>query len=523
MYIFVLQTNTNYTMYKKEEPKILFKSSSSHRADLTTENRFKIACIALFFCVYGTVTNLSQKYNISRQFVYDLKKELDLLCQVSENRIELCCEQRLFCAYETTLFLRLEGKCSINSISSIMKRMDIPYASVGAISKHLTLAGSLLPNTIDNSDTVTFAVFAADEIYSKKRPILITCDPVSFVILHIKLCESCTSAEWEEQWEQLKAKGVIPLYIVKDEGTQMKCASAETFPDTKIQSDTYHAVSHKLGVWHIRLEAYALKKIEIEYEKQRLLNDSKSEKTRKKREAEYQIAKNKTVRALNNLSDFEFIYYNLLSCFELFDYNGKFKDKKQVIEKFKATLELGIECLEYETLKKKLVSISKITDKLFYFFDIAENILKELGTEVDSFTLNIICLYWQTHKRLLKTKDNKTKKKVKERENELLKGLQSFIGEDLTQTIKECIKKLNCIVQSSSAVECINSILRPYLNTSKNQTSQEFLNLFMFYHNHRRFKARERKGHTPMELFTGEKQERDWLALLMGKIKNKIE
>ena len=142
---------------------------------------------------------------------------------------------------------------------------------------------------------------------------------------------------------------------------------------------------------------------------------------------------------------------------------------------------------------------------------------------MDSFTLNIICLYWQTHRRLVKTKDSKTTKKVKERENELSKALQVIVGKDFTQTIEKCIKKLNCIVQSSSAVECINSILRPYLNTSKNQTSQEFLNLFMFYHNHRRFKAGERKGHTPMELFTGEKQERDWLALLMDKLKNKIE
>ena len=502
----------------KKNPKKLIKSSLSHRPDLTTGNRIKIACIALFFSVYGTVTSLSQKYNISRQFVYDLKNELDLLCKVSENRIELSHEEQLLAAYKTTLSLRLEGKCSINSISDAMKRLGIPYASVGAISEHLTLAGKSLPSTIGNSDTVTYAVFASDEVYSKKRPILITCDHVSFTILHIKLCEKCTSIEWKNEWEKLKTQGVIPLYIVKDEGSEMKCASAQTFFGTKIQSDTFHAVSHKLGLWHIRMETYALKKIEIEYEKERLLKNSKTEETRKKREAEYQVAKNKTVRDLNNLSDFEFIYYNLLSCFELFDYNGKFKDKNQVIEKFKATLELGIECLEYETLKKKLVSISKITDKLFYFFDVAENTLKELGNEVDGFTLNIICLYWQAHKRLIKTKDSKTRKKVKEYENELLKGLQSFVGEDLTSIIEKCIKKLNCIVQSSSAVECINSILRPYLNTSKNQTSQEFLNLFMFYHNHRRFKAGERKGHTPMELFTGEKQERDWLDLLMEKI-----
>ncbi|MCK5539145.1 MAG: hypothetical protein KAI79_20145 [Bacteroidales bacterium] len=512
-------------MYNQEEPKLLLKSSSSHRPDLTTEKRIKIACMALFFHVYGTVTKLSQKYNISRQFVYELKNELDYFCKGSENIIELSHENRLFRAYETTLFLRFEGKCSINSISSIMKRWNMPYASVGAISEHLTLAGKSLPNIIDKSDTVTYAIFASDEIYSKRRPILITCDPVSFVILQVKLCKSCTSAVWEKEWEQLKANGVIPLYIVKDEGTEMECASAKIFPNTNIQSDTYHAVSHKLGLWHIRLEAYAYKKIEIEYEKERLLNNSKTEETRIKRELEYQTAKNKTVRALNNLDDFEFIYFNLLSCFELFDCNGNLKNKNEVIEKFEAALELGIECLEYETLKKRLKSISKITNRLFYFFDIAKNILKELEKEVDTFTLNIICLYWQTHKRLNKTKDSQIGKRIKEHENKLLADIQALIGDDSKQTmeIDKCIKKLNCIVQSSSAVECINSILRPYLNSSKNQTSQEFLNLFMFYHNHRRFRAGERKGHTPMELFTGEKQSRDWLSLLMDKLKNKIE
>ena len=58
-------------------------------------------------------------------------------------------------------------------------------------------------------------------------------------------------------------------------------------------------------------------------------------------------------------------------------------------------------------------------------------------------------------------------------------------------------------------VENINSILRPYLNNSKNQITQEFLNLFAFYHNHRRFTAGKRKG---------KKQKKDWLMLLMDYI-----
>ena len=70
-------------------------------------------------------------------------------------------------------------------------------------------------------------------------------------------------------------------------------------------------------------------------------------------------------------------------------------------------------------------------------------------------------------------------------------------------------------------VECINSILCPYLNISKNQVSQEFLNIFMFYHNHRRYHAGKRKGKTPMEILTGKEQKEDWIALLQEEIRKK--
>jgi len=67
-------------------------------------------------------------------------------------------------------------------------------------------------------------------------------------------------------------------------------------------------------------------------------------------------------------------------------------------------------------------------------------------------------------------------------------------------------------------VENINSILRPYLDRSKNQVTQEFLNLFAFYHNHRVYKRGKRAGKTPMDMLIGEKQNRDWIELLERKI-----
>lgn len=62
---------------------------------------------------------------------------------------------------------------------------------------------------------------------------------------------------------------------------------------------------------------------------------------------------------------------------------------------------------------------------------------------------------------------------------------------------------------------------RLYLNTSKNQITQETLNLIMHYHNHRRYKDGKREGKIPYEILTGKSQEKDWIELLFDLIKEK--
>ena len=70
-------------------------------------------------------------------------------------------------------------------------------------------------------------------------------------------------------------------------------------------------------------------------------------------------------------------------------------------------------------------------------------------------------------------------------------------------------------------VECINSIIRPYLNTTKNHVTQEMLNLIMHYHNHRRYRDGVRKGKSPMAILAGEEQAKDWIAILFDLIREK--
>ena len=96
-----------------------------------------------------------------------------------------------------------------------------------------------------------------------------------------------------------------------------------------------------------------------------------------------------------------------------------------------------------------------------------------------------------------------------------------YLQEDYDIVKEQVYQQLDQIVQSSALVECINSIIRPYLNGSKNHVTQETLNLIMFFHNHRRYMAGKRAGQTPMEILTGKKQRKDWIEILFDVVREK--
>src|SRR5712664_938567 len=91
----------------------------------------------------------------------------------------------------------------------------------------------------------------------------------------------------------------------------------------------------------------------------------------------------------------------------------------------------------------------------------------------------------------------------------------TFVSSSPHSSVRHIVEKLDAIVQASSLVELVNSFIRPYLNSSKGQVTQETLNLIMFYHNHRRYKSGKRQGKAPIELLTGEALEADWVELLI--------
>ena len=504
----------------------------TRRPDLTEAIRLTIANDALHAMLnnhWGTITELSKAYSISRTFVYSLAKNLKSLGQyIFSDKIESAATltQARMQAIEVMLSIRLEGCSSLGSVSTIMKRQACNLSSLGSISQILSRIGGLLPMTINSEQTLQTLVFASDEIFSKATPILVTVDPCSSAILRIELSKTRNSDDWKNHFECLVDNGLEAIYLVSDDGVGLRAGHSAALNHTVRQSDTYHAIAHTLGLWVERFEKSAYKAIKEEYEREQKVQSAKSEQAKEKQQQLYQQAQKVCVEAIREYDDFSYLYFCLIKELSVFDNEGNLRTKQQA----KGVIEVGLELIEElnnKGTRKAAQKVRRTLPDLFHYFDIAEGIVNDCKGLVDEDTLKAYCIAWQWGKAVRKAKKSARKHNAKQQEQSCIETAQWWGNNGVDQSIwhpdmqKVIYAKLDKIVQSSALVECINSIIRPYFNTSKNQISQEQLNLIMHYHNHRRYLAGVRKNKTPMEILTGEDQSKDWIEIIFDIIGEK--
>lgn len=110
----------------------------TRRGDLTISIRLAIASDALHAMlngVHGTITNLAEKYHLSRTFIYSLASTLKEAGQFLFDAVtpSPCSSLLRVQTIEAIFSLRLEGRSSTNAISTIVKRFGFNHCSVGFI------------------------------------------------------------------------------------------------------------------------------------------------------------------------------------------------------------------------------------------------------------------------------------------------------------------------------------------------------------------------------------------------------
>jgi ABC-type transporter MlaC component len=346
-------------------------------------------------------------------------------------------------------------------------------------------------------------------------------EPISSAILRIELADTRRAEDWKKHWKCLEENGYYAIYLVSDEGIGICTAQQEALADVIRQPDTYHAIAHQLGHWVEFLENAAYKAIKEEYDRYDKLDSAKTDKVMDKRIDQYEKAQKITNEKIEIYDSYHFLYSCLIEELKLFDNNGNLRDRKKAEAHINAGLDL-LETLGDAKLTKAVGKIRRTMPELLNYFDVAKSIVDELMTlSVDQEALRALCLAWQYRKGAIKAKKASPRQYCSMVEQFYLELAADYLQENYDLIKVHVDMKLDQIVQSSSLVECINSIIRPYLNNSKNQITQETLNLIMFYHNHRRYTDGKRKEKTPVEILTGKKQEKDWIELILDIVKQK--
>jgi hypothetical protein len=482
------------------------------RHDLEPHTRIEIVRLAwLNQGFYGKMTQIAQDYHISRTFLYQLtwaaQRQLDTLFSVPTGL-----DQDLQSQLESLiLLLRLEGKCSLPSIASILKHFAYQPNSVGYLSEYLQNYGRCLPSTLLVAQKkVVF--YLSDEIFAIGTPILVTIEAQSTAILKIQRATDRSAQTWQAHFEDLGDHLFHSIGMASDRGVGLMAGYQAACQDGLWVCDQFHEFQDLFKRCH-QLERKAYRAIGKEDEAARKFDNAKSEANLQKRLKQYERAHQACEQAMARYDQLALLLQMLRETLHLCSPLGRLHTVEGV--RSDLTLLLGLmQEIDDEAIPKLLKPIASHLGDILVPFKQVESIHAELLARMPQQILDALVLAWQ-HDHLSYQSHGK-RKHHHQRECQHWLDFAEGLLDDQFEALKGLVfEKLGAIVKASSLVEMVNSLIRPYLNSCKGQITQEALNLIMFYHNHRRYRSGRRKGKAPIELLTGEALQADWVELLI--------
>lgn len=492
----------------------------TRRPDLDSQTRIHIVMMAwLHQGVYGKMTEIAKHYQISRTFLYQLLFMANLHLETLFSAKKQVFQSEHPPVAPLIVLLRLEGKCSLPSIASILQALEYHPRSVGYLSQFFQRYGQALPTTLSTASP-KFVFYLSDEIFAIQAPILVTIEARSTAILKIELASDRSADTWRAHFVDLEDHHFCCLGMASDRGLGLVAGYQAAVDAALWVCDYFHefrALYKLLHQWERKAYA-ALRK---EYEAALKFDKARSESQLEKRLLQYEAAYQACERAIVRFDQLTLLLQLLRETLQICSSEGRLRSVEGVRSELTLLFTM-MEALDSASLTNTLKPIREHIDDIVVPFEQTERIHTELRGVVPPQALDMLVLAWHHDHFLYQAKSRQKRYHRRERE-EWLALAEGLLNDEFEPLKALVFDRLDSIIRASSLVEMVNALLRPYLHSCKGQITQETLNLIMFYHNHRRYKSGKREGQAPLELLTGEPLAAEWWERLIQQVNRNEE
>ncbi|MPZ12857.1 MAG: hypothetical protein GEU73_00250 [Chloroflexi bacterium] len=234
---------------------------------ITLTDRIDLGCAGVLFAgQYGLVTDLARRWDVSRQFIYDLRDRTRTALehalapgQPGRSAVDGHLVVDQLAVERATLVLNQVAHASVRAIQECLGAILKVPRSVGAIHAVLAEAHRRALGLLPPAPRALVAV-DADEIFAADRPVLEVVERSSGRILALEPAEQRDETTWGCTFLDLAERGVTLASVAADGGTGLR-AGARAAGLAEPRLDHWHTL-RDLGRSHRALEAEAYRRLE---------------------------------------------------------------------------------------------------------------------------------------------------------------------------------------------------------------------------------------------------------------------
>jgi hypothetical protein len=522
--------NANFWRGEKEEGRSGFATTKTQEQATMTSPAFtklppsskkEIAMQALRMQgQHGGVSVVARKYLVKRQHVYKLRKRavdaIDDSFKKSARGDSFTLEVSEADIARTLIALRVAAPCSIRDMQEILR---IIYKKDWSYGKTQALLGDAAKKARESLRKVELNAIknaALDEVFSQGSPILGGIDLDHQYLFLLEACPDRSGDEWAKNLRLLCEKQkLLPDVVVKDAGSGLAKGVATAWPKTEQRDDLFHAV-YAMGKEAAHLERRAYGAIANFYRiKESLVRPCKKTQQNDPHAALLDASQNMEEK-ITLYDRFESLRRDALKMLTLIERgSGRLRTSQEVVT---ALVRVGTEMklLGGKRIEKVATYLTNRAGGLGKYLDSLHKRLQEImepagGPERVSEVMRAYEASLQVHQEG-PSWDQTARRLELESATKAIRRRIEENPDQIAETLKLVLPLLAARHRASSAIENLNSVLRPYLTVQKH-VSQDFLDLFRFYWNTRTMEWGRNKGKSALELLTGTKVP-DWLTLL---------